>query len=340
MVLWRLQIPQPTITGIILATLSGLCNGLFTTPMKLEARWKWENIWFIFIVVSCLIMPASMVFSVPGVSSIFDASAKSAITAAVLFGFAWGFGAICFGKSVDQLGVSVANTVVIGLSAALGSLVPLFMDKQMQMGRKELLLLAGILTLLVGVGFCGKAGTLRDGKKATGAARFPALLFAVIAGVMSAIFNIGYALALPIAATGKALGFSEFTGTNCIWLLMLAAGSVPNLVYCGLLMRRNRSLHLMGGASGRSFAISSLMGLLWGGSIFLYGAATPRLGSLGPSVGWPLSLAVGLLVANGMGVLLGEWKNVPVRAAAYMWTSLAVLLSAIALCGLSAGITA
>src|SRR2546429_3802603 len=36
---------------------------------------------------------------------------------------------------------------------------------------------------------------------------------------------------------------------------------------------------------------------------------SPKLGALGPSVGWPLSLAVGLLVANLMGVLLGEWRS-------------------------------
>src|SRR5256884_5901685 len=82
---------------------------------------------------------------------------------------------------------------------------------------------------------------------------------------------------------------------------------------------------------GRSIA----MGLLWGGSIFLYGAATPRLGALGPSVGWPLSLAVGLVVANLMGVLLGEWRGAAGRPAKWMWSGLAILLAAIVLCGIS-----
>ena len=47
------------------------------------------------------------------------------MTAAVAFGFAWGFGAILFGLSVHTLGVSIANSLVIGLSSALGSVVPL-----------------------------------------------------------------------------------------------------------------------------------------------------------------------------------------------------------------------
>lgn len=75
---------------------------------------------------------------------------------------------------------------------------------------------------------------------------------------------------------------------------------------------------------------------LWGGSIFIYGAATPWLGTLGPSVGWPLSLAVGLVVANIMGTVLGEWSGAAPRAVKFMWSGLAILLSAIVLCGISA----
>ena len=78
------------------------------------------------------------------------------------------------------------------------------------------------------------------------------------------------------------------------------------------------------------------MGLLWGSSIFLYGAATPRLGPIGPSVGWPLSLAVGLLVANLMGVLLGEWQGVVSTAVRQMLLGLGILLVAVILCGSSA----
>jgi L-rhamnose-H+ transport protein len=80
------------------------------------------------------------------------------------------------------------------------------------------------------------------------------------------------------------------------------------------------------------------MGLLWGASIFLYGAATPRLGRIGPSIGWPLSLAVALLVANLMGVWLGEWRAAPVRAVRLMRTGIGLLLAAIVLCALSSSL--
>ena len=323
--------------GVALAVLSGLCNGLFTTPMKLESRWKWENIWFTFILVACLLMPAALVFSSAGWSTALMRAPRYSVVAALSFGFAWGFGAICFGKSVHSIGVSMANTLVIGLSSALGSLVPLFMKSEVHVGTKQLVLFAGVIALLIGVAVCGKAGRMRDGEQQTkGTVPLAGYLFALAAGVMSAVFNIGYALALPISDTGVGIGLSRFAATNCIWLLMLGAGSIPNIVYCMLLMYRNQTAHLLHvPASWSSWGRSSAMGLLWGGSIFLYGAATPRLGAFGPSVGWPLSLAVGLLVANLMGVLLGEWRGAAGRPVKWMWIGLAILLAAIVLCGIS-----
>ncbi len=74
-------------TGIALAVLSGLFNGLFITSVKLESRWKGENIWLVEMVVSCLVMPTTMVFFSSSGSSVW---------------IAWEFCAICFGKSVDN----------------------------------------------------------------------------------------------------------------------------------------------------------------------------------------------------------------------------------------------
>lgn len=325
------------LSGILLAALSGICNGLFTTPMKVERRWKWENIWFGFIVVACVLMPAAIVL--PGVSdlgAVYSGAPSRAVYAALVFGFAWGFGAICFGRSVDSLGVSIANSLVIGLSSALGSLVPIFLTGEFRLNSQELVLFAGVLVFLVGVWLCGRAGWIREGAQASANVSARGYLFAIGAGVMSAVFNIGYALALPIADTGVRLGHSRFEATNCIWLLMLAAGALPNVAYCWFLMLRRGSAKLLSTAPlGRSVAIVTSMGLLWGGSIFLYGAATPRLGNIGPSIGWPLSLAVGLLVANLMGLLLGEWRGAGTRATRTMNFGIVTLLCAIVLCALS-----
>lgn len=212
------------------------------------------------------------------------------------------------------------------------------MKAQLHLGLKHFFLLVGVISLLLGVAVCGKAGRIRDGEKhAEGAAPLAGYLFAAAAGVMSAIFNIGYALALPISDAGVKSGLSRFAATNIIWLLMLGCGSIPNIVYCAFLMQRNHTTSLLYPPnSWSSWGRSAAMALLWGGSIFLYGSATPRLGSVGPSVGWPLSLAVGLVVANLMGVLLKEWVRAPATAVKLMRRGLAILLFAIVVCGISA----
>jgi L-rhamnose-H+ transport protein len=319
--------------GVFYALLSGIANGLFSAPMKIIQRWKWENIWLVFIVVACLLMPAAMVMPFADWRAVFAASPQPAVTAALVFGFLWGFGAILFGRSVDRLGVSLANTLVIGLSSALGSVVPLIVGGALRLEPRLVVLFFGVGTFIVGVWMCGAAGRMRDGGSAAGS--WTGYLFAIGSGIMSAIFNVGYSLALPIAEAGKSLGYASFTATNCIWLAMLGAGSVPNIVYCVALMRGNSSAGRFASEPAKGWSLSVVMGLLWGASIFLYGAATPLLGDIGPSIGWPLSLAVGLLVANLMGVLLGEWRRAPAEARKRMRHGILILLAAIVLCAAS-----
>ena len=328
------------IYGITFAFLSGICNGLFTTPMKLVRAWRWENIWLVFILVACLAMPFLVVSATaPDYGTVWEQSPKAAVIYALAFGFLWGFGAILFGLTVDRLGVSLANSMVIGLSSALGSIVPLLLSGSFRLDAQRIVLLAGVLVFLIGVWLCGIAGRLREGRTDTQAPRGVLLtgyLFAIGGGILSAIFNIGFSLAQPIREAGERLGYSSFLATNCIWLLMLTAGAVPNIVFCGALLRRNKTTALFWTAEpARSWALTVLMGLLWGGSIFLYGAATPHLGDMGPAVGWPLSLAVALLVANVMGILLGEWRTAPRDAIRRMRAGVAVLLAAIIVCALS-----
>lgn len=329
------------IAGVFYALLSGICNGLFSAPMKMIETWRWENLWLVFVLMSCVLMPACMVLTmVDDVRGTLAALPGSAVAAALLFGFAWGFGAILFGLSVDRLGVSLANSLVIGLSSALGSIVPLLMERAFRLEFRHFLLLLGVCIFVAGVWLCGRAGCIRDVGKPTiagdGRSMFRGYLFATGAGVMSAVFNIGYTLALPIADTGERLGLSRFTSTNLIWLLMLGAGSIPNIVFCARLLAVNRTARLFRSPElARTWGLSLLMGLLWGGSIFLYGAATPLLGDSGPSIGWPLSLATGLLVANLMGYLLGEWKAAERRAVRLMRMGIGVLLAAIVTCAAS-----
>lgn len=334
------------LAGMLLAVLSGLMNGSFTLPMRFLGRWEWENVWSLFIAFSCVLLPTTIICLVaPHSWMIVSRAPARALTIAALAGFAWGLGAILFGQSVSAIGISLANTLVLAISSALGSLLPMVLlspNKLLDPAGEKIL--ASVLVEVAGIVLCGWAGRLRERAAGAGAERGEmvgqarplkvALLMACGAGILSGVFNIGFALAQPIAACGRANGLSQFAATNLIWWIMLGAGAVSNLAFCLYLLYRHRSMRRFSQpGAARLFGFSLLMALLWGGSIFVYGASVPRLGSLGTSIGWPLSLAVGLLFANAIGIGLGEWKLAPLRARLWMYTGIAVLLVAVVLLG-------
>jgi L-rhamnose-H+ transport protein len=328
--------------GSLLAITSGIMNGSFTLPMRFLGRWNWEHVWSLFIVVSCLLLPTSIIsITAPHSWVVISHAPTAAVQIATVAGFAWGFGALMFGQSVSAIGISLANTLVLAISSGLGSLLPILLLAPQKLfqptGRA---ILEGVAIEVVGIVFCGYAGRLREKSEGGTAERGDlvgkarplgiALLLAAGAGILSAVFNIGFSLAQPIAEFGKTEGLSEFASTNLIWWIMLAAGSLANLGFCLYLFVKNRNVgQYLKPRSSRLYLLSTLMAVLWGGSIFVYGAAAPRLGSLGTSIGWPLSLATGLMLANAIGIGLGEWSWASRRALSWMYSGLVILLIAI-----------
>ena len=328
--------------GALLALLSGAMNGLFTLPMRFLGRWSWENVWSVFIAGACVLMPVGIVTAVPGSWGVLAHAPAHAVKIALATGFAWGFGAIMFGQSVSAIGIALANTFVLAISSALGSLIPmLLLTPEKLHERAGVAILTGIGIEIVGIVLCGLAGMKREKAAGEHAAQRGdlvgkarplgmALLLVVGSGLLSAVFNVGFALAHPIAAYAQKQGLSEFASTNLIWILMLVGGAVSNLGFCGYLLIKNRSAHkFLQRGSVRLYGFGLAMALLWGGSIFVYGAAAPKLGALGASIGWPLSLATGLLVANVVGLVLGEWKGAPRASLTWMFSGIGVLIVAI-----------
>jgi len=317
-------------------------NGSFTLPMRFLGRWEWENVWSLFIAGACLLLPAAILTAIaPQSWTVLAHAPQHAIWVAIGAGFAWGFGAIMFGQSVSAIGISLANTLVLAISSALGSFLPmLLLAPQRLFSSTGKMILAGVGIEIVGITLCGVAGRRRertigiegDRGDLVGRARplSVALLLAIGAGVLSAVFNIGFALAKPIAEYGRSAGLSQFSSTNLIWWLMLGAGSIANLIFCGYLLVKNHSMEKFRQPGRmRLYSLATAMAALWGGSIFVYGAAAPRLGPLGTSIGWPLSLATGLLLANAIGIGLGEWRGVSRGAKNLMYSGILVLLIAI-----------
>jgi L-rhamnose-H+ transport protein len=336
--------------GVALAIISGLMNGTFTLPMRFLGRWSWENVWALQILVSCILMPAIMVAaSVSHLGEALRQAPAHAIAVAALCGFAWGFGAIMFGQGVSAIGISLANTFVLAISSSLGSLLPILLLAPGHLFQRQgEAIVAGTAIAIVGMVCCGYAGNLKERsqknreaperREMLGKAR-PfriGLLLCAGAGVLSGVFNIGYSSAQGIIGSAVRLGNSAFAGSNLIWLFMLAGGAIPNLVFCVYLFKQNQSWSkYTQPKSAALYGLTILMALLWSGSIFAYGLAAPKLGRLGPAIGWPLSLVTGLLTANACGIMAAEWKNSGRSERIWMGIGLVVLLAAISTLGWS-----
>jgi L-rhamnose-H+ transport protein len=338
------------VLGITFAIVAGIMNGAFTLPMRYMSRWSWENVWALFILVSCVIMPIVIAWvTVPDFAQIIGRVQHRVILLACVSGFAWGFGAIMFGQGISAVGISMANTLVFAISASLGSIIPIVLlapERLHQSQGKAIML--GALIGIAGIACCGYAGFLKEksqkddasiarGKMVGHARPFAiGLMLCAGSGLLSAIFNIGYSSAQPLLAAAVRMGHSAFAGSNLIWLLMLVSGAVPNLIFCAYLLQKNKSWVKFREPGARHLTmLAILMGLLWAGNTFVYGFASPALGKLGPAIGWPLSLITGLITANICGFSTGEWKSTHNKERRWMAAGLIVLLIAIATLGWS-----
>src|SRR6202043_3201578 len=115
-----------------------------------------------------------------------------------------------------------------------------------------------------------------------------AMLICVASGILSAMFNFGYAFGTPITKAAIALGATPDDATNAIWLVMLPAGGVINLIYCTYLARRNGNTATFLRGSPLDWFSALSMAAMWTGSVILYGWGANGLGKLGATVGWSL----------------------------------------------------
>ena len=81
------------ILGIAFAIIAGIMNGTFTLPMRYLGRWSWENVWALFIMVACVILPIGIVsVTLPGFAHVLGSVTPRAIAMACVSGFEYWLG--------------------------------------------------------------------------------------------------------------------------------------------------------------------------------------------------------------------------------------------------------
>jgi L-rhamnose-H+ transport protein len=287
-------------------------------PMKFNRSWQWENTWLIFTVVSLVILPWMLALGF--VNHLFDAYRNlSFVQFAVpfLFGTGWGVAQVLFGISVARLGLGLAYAIIVGLGALLGTLVPLFTQHRSQVDTTALFeILAGVAVMLVGICLSTAGGQVRERDQRPAPSSGPAkgyaaaVLLAILCGLMAPMLNYSFAFGQGAAQQAESVGNTAFRSAYAVWPIGLAGGFLPNIAYSLYLLRKKRSWRLFQAPAPDIFW-SVLMGVLWMGSMALYGMSATYLGSFGTSIGWGMFQIFMIMTAALSGVMMGEWKGAP-----------------------------
>jgi L-rhamnose-H+ transport protein len=316
--------------GLGLALLAGMMAGNCMLPAKFARRWAWENIWLVFTVFSLIVFPWTLAFArVERLGEIYAGLPLSAFALPLLFGFGWGIAQVLFGLSVARLGLALGYAVIIGLGSLLGTLVPLIFQRREVVGTSQgAVIFIGLAVMVAGIAISGKAGRLREaGQGAAGDAYGPALVLAIVCGVMAPMLNYSFAFGDAIAREAIRLGTPATDASYAVWPAGLTGGLIPNLAYSLWLLWRHKTWNRFA-LAGRDFLLPVAMAVFWMGAMAIYGVSAVYLGSLGTSVGWALFQIFMIMTANIGGVATGEWRKAAPRARQLLWLGLGLLAAA------------
>jgi len=263
-------IPNPAL-GVFFHWLGGLASGSFYVPYRGVKHWAWETYWLVGGFFSWIIAPwllAAMMTD--DLLAVLREAPGQSIFWTYIFGVLWGLGGLTFGLTMRYLGMSLGMAVVLGYTAAFGTLMPpIFRGEfvhQVVGTRSGIVILIGIAVCLVGIAFAGAAGFSKEREMSQEQKRASikefdlkkGLVVGTFSGIMSACFAYGLAAGDPVKAITLQHGTSTLWQGLPVLVVLLAGGFTTNFIWCAILHHRNRTgyqyLHseIRGALPGRS----------------------------------------------------------------------------------------
>lgn len=328
------------LTGFLLILLAALMNGAYAIPMKFMRHWRWENIWLSWTVLSLWIFPAVMAWAtVPQPLEAYQDTSWNALLRMGLMGLLWGTGVLLLGMSFPLVGVAIGAAVGLGCAAAMGTVLPvLYAGAGAMTGATGKLIAVGVIIVVLGVGVCGVAGRMRERHQQTGVQvsgqSIRGFVFASVGGTLTAALNLALAVGAPINATVARQHPSSAAASIAVWIPVLLAGGLPGVLYTIALLGKNRSsdCYLRQGTAAY-WPLIAVMGVLWLGSIVVYGNGVLMSGPLGLIIGWPVFMSGAVIASAGWGTVFGEWRNAGRKSGALMIAGVFFLTLAITILG-------
>lgn len=228
-----------TLLGLLIIAVGSFCQSSSYVPIKKVKEWSWESFWLVQGIFAWLVFPLlGALLAVPAGSSLGEilSTDPSAAFKAAGYGVLWGVGGLTFGLSMRYLGVALGQSIALGTCAGFGTLFPAIFAGENLFAGKGLVLLLGVSITLAGIAVIGYAGSLRsqnmtDEEKRAAVKDFAltkGLAVALLAGVMSACFNLGLEAGRPLQVEGGSALFRTLPAT----LMVTLGGFVTNAAYC------------------------------------------------------------------------------------------------------------
>ena len=317
--------------GLLIIAIGSFCQSSSYVPIRKVKQWSWESFWLVQGVFAWIIFPIiGAMLAVPEGESITELLAAHPQEAlmTMFFGALWGIGGLTFGLSMRYLGVALGQSISLGTCAALGTILGPVLTGNVSSLTSPVLI--GVAVTLVGISVIGVAGSMRQ-KSAEGESKqqfnfTKGITVAIMAGLMSACFNIGLEFGAPL----QFVDTPELFGSLIATMLVTLGGFVSNAAYCLYQNARNRTWsdytrrdNWLG-----NVLFCALAGVLWYsqffglslGKGFLAGSATLITFS------WCILMALNVTFSNVWGIILKEWKGCNRATIAVLVAGLVVLI--------------
>ena len=356
------SLTMQVLLGIIFHFIGGFASGSFYVPYKKVKGWAWESYWIIGGLFSWLLMPPLAAWlTVPGFADIISQTSLSTFWWTYFWGLLWGIGGLMYGLGMRYLGMSLGNSVLLGFTAAFGSLLPSIYYNYVPTEGKitfsqlvstsgGLVVLLGVVVCLVGIAICGRAGHLKEKELSEEQQKeiikefslVKGLIVCTVSGILSACFNYGIEAGTPMAeaanAQWKAVHPQETTEflyqNNVIYIVLLWGGLTTNFIWCMILNARNKTFGDYTNKEAplaNNYFFAALAGTVWFLQFFFYGMGESKLGN-GPA-SWILHMAFIILVSNMWGIALKEWKGVSKKTRTTITIGILTILLSVILVG-------
>ena len=333
--------------GLLIIAIGAFCQSSSYVPINKVKDWSWETYWIVQGVFAWLVLPLlGAMLAVPEGHSLCElfSSDLSASGMTFFYGVLWGIGGLTFGLSMRYLGVALGQSLALGTCAALGTLLaPVFTGHAADITTS---IVIGVVVTLVGIAIIGIAGSMKakalsksplkgedndslsreDGGTSEDFNFTKGIIVALLAGFMSACFNIGLAAGQDLQFDGVNPMLASLPAT----FLVTLGGFCTNAVYCFYQNGRNNTWNDYGKSSvwTNNLLFCLLAGALWYSQFFglSLGKGFLTESPVLTTFAFCILMALNVTFSNLWGIILKEWKGCSKKTIAVLICGLIVLV--------------